>query len=68
MIHPEHRSKWSHSICERCYAEKEPRREPVRVKDAEVETCCFCGRTHNSGIFYRHDPKGLKCEKPDQGA
>ncbi len=53
---------WRHSLCSGCYEEREPGRRPVRVREAAVETCCACGKKHSSGIYYRADPSGLRCE------
>jgi hypothetical protein len=58
-------NRWRHSICEACWNEKNPGREPVVVReefrDEQAEMCCFCGRGHNSGIYVREDPAGLHC-------
>jgi hypothetical protein len=59
-------SRWIHSICEDCYEEQEPGRKPVRVREPEEETCCFCGKPTTDGIFYRFDPSKLKCEHDDE--
>jgi hypothetical protein len=55
---------WRHSICDPCWgrlcAERgEPGRSAVRVpaEYRDVETCCFCGAEHRSGIYVRGDPK-----------
>lgn len=55
-------SNWNHSICDDCWYAKNPDRDPVAIIDAEVETCCFCGEEHVSGINIRQDPKTLDCE------
>ncbi len=38
---------------------------PVGLRDEHrlLESCCFCGSKHESGIYIRHDPKdpALKC-------
>lgn len=56
-------SDWSHNICERCWRRQKPDREPVKIKYAPVENCCFCGNSTQAGIYTRHDPKDpeLKC-------
>jgi hypothetical protein len=54
-------SRWTHSICEGCWEKRDPNREPVRVKDREVEIYCFCGLTHASGIYVREDPAKTLC-------
>jgi hypothetical protein len=59
-------SKWNHSMCQRCWDEKNPDREAVKIReeyrDETPETCCFCGRLHGSGIYVRHDPDSLSCK------
>lgn len=38
---------------------------PTGLRDEHLllESCCFCGNKHESGIYIRHDPKDptLKC-------
>ena len=50
---------WTQPVCSECYAEKEPGREPYRMKPefAEIVRCCFCGRETQEGIWYRADPR-----------
>lgn len=50
-------SKFTHPICEKCFIEKNPGRDPVKLKDAGKEVCSNCGYTTNDGIFIRQDPK-----------
>lgn len=53
----------SHSMCETCWAKREPERVPVRLVDKEFLKCCFCGEPHNSGIFVReHISKTPHCD------
>jgi predicted aconitase with swiveling domain len=57
-------SKWTHSICEVCYALAQPGREPSRVvyeEEPEPIVCCFCLVSTERGIFYRADPVECKC-------
>lgn len=56
---------WTHTICRSCWNERYEG-EPVTVRDADVETCCFCGGWTRSGIYVRHDPKTLSCNHEDQ--
>lgn len=51
-------SRWTHPICEQCYTDRDPEREPVRIKQQyrEEETCYFCGKKNKDGIYYRADP------------
>jgi hypothetical protein len=54
-------SGWTHAICRSCYANREPGRVPVALKDAELEKCCFCGVETKEGIYYRADPASAQC-------
>jgi hypothetical protein len=49
-------SRWTHSICERCWLVREGLRPPLRLNLAESETCCFCGKPTQEGIYVREDP------------
>lgn len=60
--------KWTHSICDLCWKEKYPDREPVKLTDDDLQDCCFCGRFTRSGIYVRHEPFGLVCSKGVEGA
>lgn len=58
---------WTHALCGACWTElnpDSPYREPVRMQTEERETekCCRCGFDTRSGIYYRADPKTLRCE------
>ena len=55
-------SRWTHSICESCWRKRELGRQPVRLKDPQLELCCFCGYTHASGIYVREDPTKTLCQ------
>ena len=48
-------SEWTHSTCDACWVERRGDEVAYRVLHAERETCCFCGLTHKSGIYVRHD-------------
>ena len=52
---------WTHAICERCWADRQDGREPVRLEDPDTETCCFCGEATMSGIYLRADPLYTPC-------
>jgi hypothetical protein len=54
-------SAWNHSICDSCWTKNFSSREPVRIKDAQIETCCFCLGKTASGIFVRNDPRITLC-------
>ncbi len=55
-------SRWTHSICEDCWNEREPL-EPVRLKPEirQAESCCYCGQTHTSGIYIRDNWAFTRC-------
>ena len=53
-------SQWTHPQCERCWVDVNgPDRTPVRIKGAQLEQCCWCGKTTVAGIYVREDPKAL---------
>jgi hypothetical protein len=54
-------SAWTHSHCERCWADLYPGRVPTRVRGDGEQTCCRCGRAHTSGIYVRAAPETLLC-------
>lgn len=54
-------SKWTHSICDACWAARHPDREAVRVRTLPLEQCCYRGQTNMSGIYVRGDPETLQC-------
>jgi hypothetical protein len=59
--------RWTHSICDQCWAEKNPGRMPYRVSGAQLEVCCYCGREHESGILVREDPERVACFAKNTG-
>ena len=38
-------------MCAACWAVRFGEKEPVRVKGADVETCCYCGGPAGAGIY-----------------
>lgn len=55
-------SRFTHSICEECWKKKNPRRSPVRIIDCPpMEKCCFCSKSHYSGIYVRENPADMQC-------
>ena len=54
-------SAWEHAICDSCWTERNPGREPVRVHFGDLELCCYCGETTLSGIYVRGDPAETPC-------
>ena len=54
-------SAWEHAICDSCWTERNPGREPVRVHFGDMERCCYCGELTLSGIYVRGDPAATPC-------
>jgi hypothetical protein len=49
--------RWTHNICQDCWAELHPDRQPHKlVAAAHEDICCFCGRVSIGGIYVREDP------------
>lgn len=59
-------SRWTHALCDACWAKREPDRIPTRLRagpDSPTmasEPCCFCGQP-TCGIYIRHDPATAPC-------
>ena len=51
-------------ICQSCWDAKNPDRVAVRVMTQPVETCSFCGRFTNSGIYVRSKRADLRHPAP----
>lgn len=67
-------SGWNHAICDQCWFalcedRGNPGLEPVRLagRYLQIETCCFCSKTTDSGIYVRHNPNELTCKHADPG-
>lgn len=43
-------------MCDECWPVHRGDRAPVRVVEAEQETCCYCGGPTTSGIYVRDAP------------
>ena len=56
---------WTQPICAACWTERNPDREPVRIKHATDETCCHCGAWTRDGIFVRVDPTTVRFPRRD---
>ncbi len=53
---------WTHAICDRCWFERRAQNYgPVRMREPETETCCFCGTPTDSGIRVRCGPDETLC-------
>lgn len=55
-------SKFTHSICEDCWNQRNPDRIAHRVTDVDPEACCFCAKAHSSGIYVRANPAETPCK------
>lgn len=58
---------WNQAICERCWAERNPGRVPVRMptRSATVETCSYCAGKTDSGIFVPDHPDRVPYPQPE---
>lgn len=56
-------STWTHSICDDCFSDRYDGQPPTphRMKEPDIEACCYCGRMHHSGIYVRDDPAQVAC-------
>jgi hypothetical protein len=55
--------EWTHAICSDCWQRRKPKGEaPIKVRNAPIEQCCFCGQPTSMGIYVRHDPRELNCK------
>jgi hypothetical protein len=50
------RLSFTQPACDGCWSGRYPGRQPVRLKEPETETCCFCGAQTQAGIYVRVDP------------
>jgi hypothetical protein len=59
--------RWTHDICESCWKQRNPGREPVRTTvrttEAEQAVCCFCGKRTAAGICVREDMRNTICKE-----
>lgn len=53
------RYSWTQPVCDPCFRQGQPGREPGRLSEfaREVETCCRCGAETAEGIYVRVDPE-----------
>lgn len=58
MSHPD--SRWTHAVCDLCFALIKPGVTPSAMKMPLTEKCCACGESTRSGIYYRADPKEME--------
>jgi hypothetical protein len=50
------RLSWTQPSCLECWIARNPGRLATRVKDAERESCVYCGEGTEDGIYVRIDP------------
>ena len=55
---------WTHNICRICWDKMKPGYEPSRMLEAELETCCFCGRKNLDVIYIRSNPSTREGNSP----
>ena len=55
---------WNQPICNACWTRRHPERMPVRVRERTVETCAYCGRETDSGIYVRDNPDRVPYPQP----
>ena len=53
---------WTHNICAACWENRSKGGMPVRVVKPDPDTCCFCGKDNQNGIYVRDDPKTAPCK------
>lgn len=60
----EEKPRWRHYICDPCWRILEGARQPITLKQQYRVSapCCYCGKTHESGIYYKADPETMICE------
>lgn len=56
-------SQWTHPICEDCYDDRFPGREPSAMGNPEPERCCDCGKATTDGIYFREDPDRMRAHE-----
>lgn len=49
-------SRWTQAICDDCWDEQHPDKPSPRRDGGKTETCAYCGKDTNSGIYVRDDP------------
>jgi hypothetical protein len=58
---PPPRYSWTQPSCDACYAKLYPGRQPHRLRFPETETCVYCGRATQAGVYVRIDPAEAPC-------
>lgn len=55
------RNRINHAVCDECWNERNPAREPLRIQDLGrnpvEEICCYCGHITSGGIYVQDDPE-----------
>lgn len=55
-------STWTHVICQSCWNKRHDVREPMQMRDAPEEQCCYCQRMNNDGLYVRENPTNTPCQ------
>lgn len=55
-------SAWDHLLCEKCWRDRSPNRQPHRVSMAVERPCCVCELPTRSGIYFRAFPENMPCK------
>lgn len=46
-------------MCANCWDERNPDRKAIRLNDAELEICGWCGAIQSNGIYVRADIRSI---------
>lgn len=52
---------WTHPMCDVCYFARYPEWKPIRMREPDMEWCCWCNDLTDSGIYMRADPAEVQC-------
>lgn len=58
---------WNQAVCDACWELHYRGGPAVRVKERDVEQCCWCGQRTESGIYVRDDPMQVRYPRVDKG-
>jgi hypothetical protein len=53
---------WTQPVCIDCFKQWNRGRKPVQIKAdmRRTETCCYCGKVNEDGVYIRVDPNSVK--------
>lgn len=56
-------SRWTHAICDHCFARRHPDRGGAhgRLVTPDPDMCCYCNTATMSGLYDRNDPAETPC-------